>query len=393
MDEVETKLGEKRLATTNDNMPSEIRMPPKKRMVEQDIAKGFAILLVTLMHLLILEKTAFNIAGGLFGFIMSSFFLLAGYNYKPGRTYKENIVKRIKQILIPFAIYVCIIVIGFTLYFTLSGQVSFADAMETYGYSLLGSKFATQAGMANKFMEIYRSTMVSWFIIMLFNASFLFYAVVDWALKDIKNFLSVNAGLIIFTMVFGFLDFSLPLYLAEAPAIASIMLFGAMFKKYNVFELGGLKYRIINCIVAYALYIGMALSFKGAGYIMGGKLMRDYGAWEVLITLAYSILGTYSFLGLCKLLSYVKPLRFVFTWLGNNSMYILILHQPIAIIVREIMNYHPSGSISTSETTEYLTFAVWGITMVIMIAYILLLAFAKRKIRKIKDDRFARSKA
>ena len=74
-------------------------------MVEQDIAKGLAIILVMMLHILTTKTELFNIMGGIVGFIMSLFFFLTGYNYKSGKTFKENVVKRVKQILIPFFIY------------------------------------------------------------------------------------------------------------------------------------------------------------------------------------------------------------------------------------------------------------------------------------------------
>ncbi|MBQ7203816.1 MAG: acyltransferase family protein, partial [Eubacterium sp.] len=78
----------------------------KPRMLEQDIAKGIAIILVMALHTLTLSKEIYNILGGLFGFIMPFYFFMAGYNHRPNRyTYKEIIRKRMKQIGIPFINY------------------------------------------------------------------------------------------------------------------------------------------------------------------------------------------------------------------------------------------------------------------------------------------------
>lgn len=46
----------------------------KPRMLEQDIAKGIAIILVMALHTLTISKDIYNILGGLFGFIMPFFF-------------------------------------------------------------------------------------------------------------------------------------------------------------------------------------------------------------------------------------------------------------------------------------------------------------------------------
>ena len=57
----------------------------KPRMLEQDIAKGIAIILVLALHTLTLNRGIYNALGGVFGFIMPFFFFMAGYNHRPYR--------------------------------------------------------------------------------------------------------------------------------------------------------------------------------------------------------------------------------------------------------------------------------------------------------------------
>ena len=77
-----------------------------KRMLEQDIAKGIAILMVMALHCLTIEKKYYMIMAGLVGFLMPFFFFMSGYNYHPGkRSFKENVMKRTKQVVPPFLIY------------------------------------------------------------------------------------------------------------------------------------------------------------------------------------------------------------------------------------------------------------------------------------------------
>ena len=61
------------------------------------------------------SATSFNILGAIFPFLLSSFFFYTGYNYLPnGRSFKDNIGRRAKQLLIPLVICVFIstIIIG-----------------------------------------------------------------------------------------------------------------------------------------------------------------------------------------------------------------------------------------------------------------------------------------
>ena len=93
----------------------------KKRTRAQDAAKGLMIIAVVFFHCYLLvapNPTAavmnFNILAAFFPFLLSTFFFYTGYNYLPnGRSVKDNILRRAKQLLIPlvvcFAISIVII--------------------------------------------------------------------------------------------------------------------------------------------------------------------------------------------------------------------------------------------------------------------------------------------
>lgn len=359
-------------------------------MEEQDVAKGIAIFLVMALHILVVHKAAYQVLALLAGFIMALFFFLSGLNYKPGKTYKENIIKRIKQILIPFLIYVLIITIIVGSYLMITGQSSFLDILQTLGNCLLGSQFSSQIGLASTSMQLHRCLMIIWFIIMLLSATFIFYGVVDLCLKSLYSFISISILLLSITILLGYLNLSLPFYLREAPTITVIMLFGALFKKYKIFENPSKMWVIINSLVAYGLYLFVAIIFRGGGFIMGGRLLGSFGPLEGLITIIYAIFGSYSFLNFCRLLTHVKGLKFILTYLGNNSVYYLLLHQMVKFFVQEIMNYHPSGMMMSSEVTEGLSFLVLFITIVIVTLYIILVTFLKKKVKEMKSTKGAK---
>ena len=376
-------------SVVNEDTPQSIPSKPR-RMEEQDVAKGIAIFLVMALHILVVHKAAYQVLALLAGFIMALFFFLSGLNYKPGKTYKENIIKRIKQILIPFLIYVLIITIIVGSYLMITGQSSFLDILQTLGNCLLGSQFSSQIGLASSSMQLHRCLMIIWFIIMLLSATFIFYGVVDLCLKSLYSFISISILLLSITILLGYLNFSLPFYLREAPTITVIMLFGALFKKYKIFENPSKMWVIINSLVAYGLYLFVAILFRGGGFIMGGRLLGSFGPLEGLITIIYAIFGSYSFLNFCRLLTHVKGLKFILTYLGNNSVYYLLLHQMVKFFVQEIMNYHPSGMMMSSEVTEGLSFLVLFITIVIVTLYIILITFLKKKLKEMKSTKGAK---
>ena len=86
-----------------------------KRMVSQDIAKGIAILLVCLLHIIEVPQIIRIICGLLFGYAMPFFLFMTGYNYKnKGLSPWQNIKKRLVQILKPLFLYSFIIICFFT---------------------------------------------------------------------------------------------------------------------------------------------------------------------------------------------------------------------------------------------------------------------------------------
>ena len=367
----------------------EVTPTPRKRMPEQDVAKGIAILGVVLFHILYIHKDIYAIFAGSMGFVMSMFFFLSGYNYKPGRTYKENVLRRVKNLLVPFLIYVSVIIISLGAYFLIKGTYSFEQIINAVLYSFTGSKFVAHFGILRTDIAdlVFAGIRVSWFVIMLFGASLIFYAVVDLALKNIKWFISINAALLAVTIIVAFINYWPPLYIAESFTIASIMIFGAMFKKYHLFEIRNTLIVVLTSIGAYLTYIVMQLFLRGSGLMIAGNMINHFGQFEGLLVLLYAVIGSYAFVNFCKLVVKVKALRIVFTFLGNNSAQLLLLHSFVFVILGEIFHFD-AGIVSISaEYTDWMKFLYAFMTIIIVIGYIFLLMFIKKKIKSRKENK------
>ena len=169
MENVEIKENEKEF----------IKEEPKKgRMIEQDIAKGIAIILVIALHTLTLKSSIYNILGGIFGFIMPFYFFMAGYNHRPYRyTYKEILKRRFKQIIIPFFTYSISILIIAAIYYMACKGYTIKMVLMTYLNLLLSNPFCRQVGIEIISGGLYNTIMAFWFIQMLFAASLIFYLV------------------------------------------------------------------------------------------------------------------------------------------------------------------------------------------------------------------------
>lgn len=369
----------------------EIKEEPKKeRMIEQDIAKGIAIILVIALHTLTLKSSIYNILGGIFGFIMPFYFFMAGYNHRPYRyTYKEILKRRFKQIIIPFFTYSISILIIAAIYYMACEGYTIKMVLMTYLNLLLSTSFCKQVGIEIISGGLYSTIMVFWFIQMLFAASLIFYLVVDYALEKASRLISIIIGLLFITMLFGHFNFHLPFYLAEAPAIAAIMLLGAFFgQKELLSNKTKLSFIIMNSIIAYALFIILAMLFKGSGFIAGGNLWdkRIY-EWAVLLSFVFAIVGTYPFVHVCRLLRNVKFVSKGLAWCGNNSMPLLFIHGVVQLYICVILKIQPFRMSFSSNENDFRTFYVLALEILFSVLIIILISFIKKKIKNIKNKK------
>lgn len=357
----------------------------KPRMLEQDIAKGIAIILVLALHTLTLKRGIYNALGGVFGFIMPFFFLMAGYNHRPYRyKFKEIIKKRSKQILIPFFIYsIAILIIG-AIYYMISKDYTIGDVVMTYVNLILHKPFCRQVGIKVINGGLSSCIMSFWFVQLLFVASIIFYIVVDYALEKGSRLISIIVGLLFITMIFAHFNIYLPFYLAEAPAVCAIMLVGAFFgQKELLSNKTKLSFIIINSIISYAIFVILALLFQGSGFMAGGMLWdRRINEWAVLLSFVFAITGTYPFVHVCRLLINTGIVRKALVWCGNKSMYLLFIHGIVQLYVCVALNMEPFRMSIMSEINDFRTFYVFAIEIVVSVLIIILIDLIKTKIKK-----------
>ena len=364
----------------------EQKKPAKPRMIEQDIAKGIAIILVMALHTLTIKKEIYNILGGLFGFIMPFYFFMAGYNHRPYRyTYKEIILKRIKQIGVPFFTYSISITLISGAYYMLAKGYTFKMVINSYLTLILTRPFATSIGI-RQMSGPYSCIMVGWFIIMLFMASLIFYAVVDFALSKPGRFISIFTGLLIITMIFGHFDIVLPLHVCEAPAIAAIMLTGALFGQK---ELLAPKLKtwviVINGIVAYGIFIILALLFRGSGFISGGSMWdKSLKEWAVLLSAVFAVVGTYPFVHFCRCLVKTGVVGKALAWCGNHSMQLLFIHGIVQLFICAILGLEPFRMSYFYDENDFRTFYVLALEIVVSVLVVIAIGYLKKLLFKKK---------
>lgn len=332
-----------------------------KRMLEQDIARGIAILMVMALHCLTIEKKYYMIMAGLVGFLMPFFFFMSGYNYHSGkRSFKENVMKRTKQVVPPFLIYLTVILFIAGIYYVSTNQYTVKDVFNVYLRYLLTKPLFDLTGLEIKH-EISNCVMIFWFIQTFYVGSIVFFAVADRCLKNKWSFVSYMCGLIGITMVLARFNIKLPFYLSEAPTIAAMMLLGAYCGQNKLLEDNGhRKWIIINSIISYLSYVILAYLFKGEGLLAGGILWKDgLKEWGVPLTVLFSLLGSYPFVHFCRLFTKTKYLGSFFAWFGENSMYLLFIHQLIQLFVCAVLGITPFRMSLRSEINDLRTIFVY----------------------------------
>ncbi len=357
----------------------------KTRMVEQDIAKGLAIILVMMLHTLTLKREVFLVLGGVFGFILPFFFFMSGYNHRPGKyTFAQNVKKRSAQMLIPFITFLTIVTAISGIYYHFAEGHTLRQIVDIYLKALLTKPLASLLGIEVPYGGMWSCVMVFWFIQMLFTASVVFFLVVDRCLSSLASLISICCGLMAVSMLLAHFEIRLPFYISEAPAIACLMIVGAAFGKHNL--LGpdiGRKKIVLNAVIAYIIFLVFAAMFRGSGFIMGGQLSSEpLFEWNVPLTLLFAVTGSYAFVHFCKLLTGLGIISSALIWCGNHTFALLLLHNLVQLFVCRIFGLEPFRMSVRSEVNDFRTFGVLVVEIAVTAAVIIVMEKIKKAKKK-----------
>lgn len=327
----------------------------KPRSSAQDIAKGFVIIAVVFFHCY-LETFAnhgeavssFNILVACFPYILGTFFFYAGYNYKPDtRTYKENIIRRAKQLLIPL---VLAFVISAVLISSMELAFHYSDPMGTLQsignsllYALMSEPTAFLIGFPQSggiIFELMLSLCLLWFLYALFFCSLLFYWLVKYTNKRLSTLISVVAVLlaIAFCIVqFVPSGYYLPYQVEAYPVILAIMLVAAYLRKFDFLERPvtsrkGLVLLAVNALVAEGLIIGASFALHlqfgsiTAGSMPGGLFDAALLGFDTLVCFAFAILGVYFLHTVSRGIAAIPFVSTCLQWVGKRSALFYLFH-------------------------------------------------------------------
>ena len=361
----------------------------KHRSSAQDIAKGLMIIGVIFYHCFIETFTnhadsvkTFNVLVAFFPFILCVFFFYAGYNYTPNeRTYKENILRRVKQLLIPFA---AAFLISTVLISAMELGFHYDDPMGTLRdlgnsvlYGLLSEPLAVMVGIPKEggiVFELLLALCLLWFLYVLFISSLFFYWLVKYTNKRLSTLVSVVAGLLVLAFVIGqFVGNYLPYQLESYPIVLAIMLVAAYLRKSNFLDRPitckkDMGFTIANAVVAEGFIVGASFLFHyqfgtmTLGSMPGGQLDPAIMGFDVFFVFTFGILGAYVIHTLSRGIACIPYVSKGLQWLGRHSAFFYLFH-PIFLELSAIVIFQKTVPWGRAQAFFYTAVVVALLTL------------------------------
>ena len=317
----------------------------KKRLQFVDMAKGIAAICIVFYH--ILAPTAFSsVVTGITSGALFLFFVLSGYFYTPGkRSLKANIAGKAKALLIPFFGYSLSFWAVGTIYYLIVGTVPFIETLYCLRNFYVGCIWnrTIQDWFSLEYYSLgkrYIFLADFWFLLALLFAYILFLIIAD---KVLRSKVKESVAIVVLLTVTGVLrsfQIFLPYNLQLVPFWTALLLFGAIMKERDLYNLPFMKGIKAWFISIGSVAIGVTvLTITG----FGTNVFRGTFDWIEPITMVIlfvcSILVVWGFGSFCKLWEETGARINEIAWLGSHSLYIYLFHMFYAWLISTITGF------------------------------------------------------
>lgn len=320
----------------------------QKRINYIDIAKGIAILFMIIGHV---TQRGWK-RNVIFSFHMPLFIICSGIFYKKDRTFKEEMIKIIKKLILPYCFYLfldtfirCTINAGFDFNIMKKIIVEFSKSLimsYTYKGNLNIYNNITPAG-------------VLWFVPMLAVIRLVFYGIKKFTKENEILLCLVNILISFIGYILGINTYFLPFNIDIAFFSIIFYYFGYLMKKYQLME----KFHWKELSVITIIWI------IGIKFACIELALRKYPTFSVIT----AICGNLVVLNICKILSNWFNFK-AFTWAGQNSFKILGAHQFDWRIIEKVI---PFTKLSKNYTLNKIEYSCIRIIFCVTFAYVLVL--------------------
>jgi len=354
---------------------------PKARMPEQDMTKGILMVAVLFVHCVSLytvggreigASLASCIIYGLMGFAMPAFFVMSGLNYRDkGLSLGQNILTKVKQIILPLLKYTVIIWIVMGTYLIIRGEMTIGQAINSFLGFWITDPLAARLGFDASKTLIAQTVGPTWFLKALFTGSIVFLIVAPKVYNNIKRCVLVSIGLMLISTTFYALRIKLPWFIDAAPHIAAIMLTGCIMKTSNVLDnhKASTLQLAITVVLFFAFSIFLQMHFFKVATITAGAFTAGFGIVEIFLTPVYGFLGAYSMMLLCRIIIHkgMGVVSHFLEWFGQRTFVSLVFHGPIMRIFADIFGVTGSAPTFTWRNALVFVCSLIGDVLLLMI--------------------------
>lgn len=323
------------------------------------MVKGLGIIYVFFRHLS--ELTGVHVYGpavySLFNCgteaLMFLFVLLSGYVYKSKGSIGADIRNKFKQLMIPYLIYVSFFNVTYFIRYILLGDMSFGLFLRNMISNYL-AKPNLDIPVLGSGANIMRYAVVPfWYIAEIFMA-FLLFIVVSDCLKDkgVKAKAAAAAALLAASSLLMHLDLrgllagtfasrtSYFFVVINIVGFSGLLMIGTILHQYKIFDIDAHSKRFTGILFAVCMIrlLIQAVRYSNSYALQYGK-WGQYGIWSVAVVTLTGFALTYSLIYISYYLKRIRPLKAALSFLGANTMDILLLHLGIGELLCMIFGF------------------------------------------------------
>ncbi len=322
-----------------------------KRYIAVDIMKGIGIVVVMIYHLVYRQQDGFadHLIRSAIWLFMPLYFIISGYlSDSKGRTVPQQLLRKVKNILVPVVISCCILLVLGGIYCVLFHDFTMTDWIRDVVHTFLRPEFSEKL-----FPEwgtggiLFLNISPVWFIWTMMWAELLFIPLADKVISDEKK-TGITAVILILIQI--------PLYICIEPLSWSLnlvpiyvvcMLVGARVREGNVIERldnnkipawASLLFAAGILVLHVYMYYQVGLDWVYAGTL--GTTGPDGGrGWmDVLIFPIQAMLGGIAIYAISDVLAGWRKIGEALAWVGRHSLAFLCYHCAYGVIAADLLH-------------------------------------------------------
>lgn len=338
-----------------------------KRYQYLDVARGFGLLLVIISHSCGLSRFLIN-------YYIPLFFVVSGYIYKEGRSYKENIEHKAKRLLIPYFGYSAVLLAVYVL----MGRTLAETKASAFG--ILYSRYCLYDTTVVK-DNVYLFTVANgamWYLTAFFAASLVYHLVIDRCLSDWKFLIGTLIVLTAITMALADIPVLLPWSIDLACVGTIFMIAGTLLGRAQFFEK---KWNIPLIAAVFVIYI--LTSCLDPGINMSIREYGIYGAFSVPFFIIVGLTGSLLCIWFGKLIENTAPGRFI-AYVGKNTIFLLAFHIFALEVVERIASKFIAIPVPGGAVVPFVLYHALRITAAVLgcLAFSEILNRLKKRLRR-----------